>query len=278
MIRNLNSFVCLRVVLALLLFITAIVYAQSEDSVVKLSQDLIVTKIDEDIFVVTHSFPWPSNSLLVRVSSTDVVFVDTPYSNLATQLVVEWTRNRFGDVNFFEINTGFHVDNLGGNGYLLAQNVPAYGSDLTAMLLEDKGEETRKQILEWLGSPEQQRFYEVHKDLEYYPPDHMFSLTDGLELSIGDEDVEVFFPGASHTPDNVVVYFPNRQILFGGCMIKSLESKNLGFTGDADLDEWPESAKRILVQYKDSKIVIPGHGKWGDLSLVDHTIELLEQE
>lgn len=266
------------VILTASLFFTTMVRAQNEKVVIELGQDLLVTKIDEDVFVVTHSFPWPGNSLLVRVSPTDIVFVDTPYDNAATELVVQWAKGHFGDINLIEINTGYHVDNLGGNGYLLAQDIPVYGSDLTAKLLKDKREETRKQILEWLDSPKHQRFYEAHRVLEYFSPDHIFNLSDGLKLTIGDEDVEVFFPGASHSPDNVVVFFPKRRVLFGGCMIKALESKDLGFTGDADLDEWPKSAKRVLEKYKDSRVVIPSHGKWGDLSLVSHTIELLEKE
>lgn len=173
--------------MAVSLYITTVVHAQTEDTVIELSEDLVVTEIEEGVFVVTHSFPWPGNSLLVKVSPTDVVFVDTPYDSVATQQVVEWVRGLLGFVNLIEINTGYHVDNLGGNGYLLGQNIPVYGSDLTAKLLRDKGEETRKQILDWLGSPKHKRFYEAHRDLEYRPPDHIFSLSDGLTLAIGDE-------------------------------------------------------------------------------------------
>jgi hypothetical protein len=36
----------------------------------------------------------------------------------------------------------------------------------------------------------------------------------------------VFFPGAAHSADNVVVYFPKKRLLFGGCMIKP---KELGY-------------------------------------------------
>ncbi|MFO0645147.1 MAG: hypothetical protein U0326_02840 [Polyangiales bacterium] len=33
-------------------------------------------------------------------------------------------------------------------------------------------------------------------------------------------EIEVFFPGAAHTLDNVVVWLPSRALLFGGCMIR----------------------------------------------------------
>ncbi|MCG8482478.1 MAG: hypothetical protein MJA31_04145, partial [Clostridia bacterium] len=78
-----------------------------------------------------------------------------------------------------------------------------------------------------------------------------------------------------HSPDNLVIYFPQKRILFGGCMVKSLQSKNLGNTADADLDEWPKSIKRVLERYQeDADIVVPGHGKCGSIDLLSHTIEL----
>ena len=254
-------------------FITA--SAQNTQQHIELSQDLYIMQIEEDTFVVTHSFPWPGNSLLVRVSPSDVVFVDTPYENTATKLVIEWIRGHFGQVNIVGINTGFHVDNLGGNAYLLSQHIPVYGSDVTVQLVRERGEQSRAQILEWLKAPKHKRFYEAHQHLEFTVPDRVFNIHDGLQLPLGNEHIEVYFPGPSHSSDNVVVYFPTRKVLFGGCMIKSLESKNLGFTGDADLAEWPKSVRKVLEKYKDSKIVVPGHGKYGDIRLLHHTLQLL---
>ena len=94
-------------------------------------------------------------------------------------------------------------------------------------------------------------------------------------MRIGDLDFEVFFPGESHSPDNVVVYISECCLLFGGCMIKTLSANNLGFTGDVNISEWPVSLKVIQQKYPQAKTVIPHHGMWGDMSLVQHTIDLL---
>jgi metallo-beta-lactamase class B len=109
------------------------------------------------------------------------------------------------------------------------------------------------------------------------PPNHIFDINEGLHLKIGNEDVNVFYPGPSHTIDNVVVYFPKRKILFGGCMIKSLDSKDAGYTADADTQKWPRSVEKLLNIYKDAKIVVPGHGNYGDTGLIKHTIEVLDR-
>jgi hypothetical protein len=76
----------------------------------------------------------------------------------------------------------------------------------------------------------------------------------------------------------VVVYINEMQMLFGGCMVKSLESKNLGFTGDANLEAWPVSMKIVQEKYANAKVIIPHHSMWGDLSLIQHTINLLSKK
>lgn len=87
----------------------------------------------------------------------------------------------------------------------------------------------------------------------------------------------MFFPGPSHTTDNVVVYFKNERILFGGCMIKALAARTPGFVGDADMSAWPVSVQKVLDRFPDARLVVPGHGAAGDLALLSHTIRLCEQ-
>jgi len=245
---------------------------------IQLSEDLRITEIEKGVYVVTHSFPWQGNSLVVFLSDNDVIFVDTPYNNEATRKVVEWIKSENEKANITEINTGFHNDNLGGNEYLLSQNIPVYGSELTAKLIEDgKIYETMTAALELIkrtGNANQECL-EAYKTQKFKAPNRLFNIEEGLKLNLGEEIVEVYFPGESHSIDNVIVYFYNRKILFGGCMIKSLESRGPGFTDDANMEEWPKSVKKVLEKYKNARIVVPGHGNWGDTKLLNHTVELL---
>jgi metallo-beta-lactamase class B len=50
------------------------------------------------------------------------------------------------------------------------------------------------------------------------------------------------------------------------------------FSGDADIKEWPRSLNNILKKFPQSRIVVPGHGAWGDLSLIHHTLKLLRNK
>jgi metallo-beta-lactamase class B len=250
--------------------------AAANEKKIVLSDNLSLTEIEKDAFVVTHSFPWASNSLLVRASKSDCILVNTLCDNHGAKLLLDWIKSNFGDVNLVAINTGFHVDNLGGNEYLLGKGIAIYGSNLTAKLVAQRGQKEKNQLLDWFKSPENKKYYDAYKDFSFVPPNRTFDINEGLQFKIGDEDVNVFYPGPSHTIDNVVVYFPKRKILFGGCMIKSLDSKDAGYTADADMQQWPRSVEKLLSIYKDAKIVVPGHGNYGDTALIKHTIELLD--
>jgi hypothetical protein len=169
-----------------------------------LTEDLYVRKVQDGVFVVTHAFPWPGNSMIVEMQNSDLVLVDTPYTPEATRELLEWVKVQLGERRVVAINTGFHDDNLGGNAYLVEQGIPVYGSELTARLLEERGEEERAMILGWLQAPQYQRYYETYQTLPHVAPTHLFDLDEGLLLEFGDETVQVYYPGPSHSPDNVV--------------------------------------------------------------------------
>jgi metallo-beta-lactamase class B len=236
-----------------------------------LEQDLYVRQIGEGVYVITHAFPWPANSMIVEMADSTLVLVDTPYTPEATQVVLNWIQARLGKREIVAINTGFHHDNLGGNGALLAAGILVYGSDLTARLLEERGDQMRAQTLAWLEEPEYARYRQVHETLPYMPPDHLFPIDEGLELQFGTEIAQVYYPGPTHAPDNVVVFFPSRGILFGGCMIIGWDE--VGNTADADLEAWPDSVRK-LSQF-DFNVLVPGHGERLDPSLLQHTLDSL---
>ena len=242
----------------------------------EITDELVLRKIEDNAFLVTHVFPWPGNSLLVKVSESDFILVDTPWTNEATKVLLEWIRDQLGDINLIVINTHFHMDNLGGNEYLQSQNIPCYGSYLTKKLLEEKGEVVLERTLQILSESKYKKYYDVYKENQFVAPDHLFNIDEGMTLKIGDETIEIFYPGPGHTDDNIVVYFKNRNLLFGGCLIRSLNAGSVGTASDGNMEEWPNSVKKLIEKYKDCKIVVPGHGAWGDISLLHHTVKLFE--
>lgn len=241
---------------------------------IDLAEDLYVREVRAGVFVITHAFPWPGNSMLVEMANGSLVLVDTPYTPEATQTVLKWASEQFGERDIVAINTGYHYDNLGGNAYLLEQGIPVYGSDLTAQLLAERGDALRAMTLDWLQDPADKAYYDAHASLPYVAPDHTFALEDGLHLTFGDEAVEVYFPGPTHAPDNVVVYFPDRKVLFGTCMI--IGGDKVGNTSDADMAAWPESVRKL--KRFDVEVVVPGHGERLDPQLIEHTVALTSRQ
>jgi metallo-beta-lactamase class B len=90
-------------------------------------------------------------------------------------------------------------------------------------------------------------------------------------------DVELFFPGAGHAPDNIVVWHRPSETLYGGCFIKALE-QDIGWLQDADVTAWPHSLDRVLERYPTAARVVPGHGEPGGLELIAHTRALAEAQ
>ena len=76
--------------------------------------------------------------------------------------------------------------------------------------------------------------------------------------------------------DNLVVYVPSANVLYGGCAVHELSSTSAGNVADADLAEWPTSVERIQKHYPEAEVVIPGHGLPGGLDLLQHTANVVK--
>jgi metallo-beta-lactamase class B len=123
--------------------------------------------------------------------------------------------------------------------------------------------------------------YASFKTIELAKENHLVAPKNGfnesLVLKVGDENVLVKFFGEGHTKDNVVGYFPSEKILFGGCLIKAVDASK-GYLGDANVLEWSNTVERVKKEYPNAKIIIPGHGAFGNTRLLDYTITLFKTE
>jgi metallo-beta-lactamase class B len=87
--------------------------------------------------------------------------------------------------------------------------------------------------------------------------------------------LELFFPGAGHARDNIVVWHPSSGVLFGGCFVKAGNAEDLGNVADADTAAWPASLERVRARFPEVRIVVPGHGALGGPDLLTHIQALL---
>lgn len=223
--------------------------APTAPGAIRLAQDLAVRALAPHVFVVTHEKPWPANSVLVEARDGTLLFIGSPYTAAATERVLAWAHERFGERPRRAIDTHFHDDaGVGGNRAYQAAGIPIHGADLTAKLISER---TPNEV----------------------PPDHVFPLAEGLSLDVG-EPVRVLFPGPGHSRDNVVVHFPQRRLLVGGCFI--MAGQRIGNRADADLKGWAASVRAL--EGLDFDLLVPGHGARFDRGLLAHTLAILEAD
>ncbi len=115
-----------------------------------------------------------------------------------------------------------------------------------------------EQLLKWINS----KLTADRAEKDGFPrPESIVPLSDS-SFRIGKTNIETFYPGKGHSPDNIVVWLPDQKILFGGCLVKSTESEGLGNIADASLGEWPATIQKLVKKYSEASLVIPGHLGW----------------
>jgi len=215
------------------------------------SKDLIITQIAENSFEhtsfkQTNDFGYvPCNGLIVRNSNEAIIF-DTPTNDKNSKELIKWIEDKLHCKINAIIPTHFHDDCLGGLKVFDENYIPSYAYFKTI---------------------------ELAKENKYVVPKNSFK--DSLTLKVGNENIIVKFFGEGHTKDNVVGFFPSDNILFGGCLIKELEA-NKGYLGDANVKDWSNSVEKVQNEYPNVKIIVPGHGEYGDKKLLDYTIKLFK--
>ncbi len=226
----------------LLLFVPMILLGQVH-SPVELS------KIEDSVWVhTTYKHKIPSNGLIVQTSA-GLLLIDTPWDDSLTTALLDSTQQRFNQSFVLAIITHAHDDRIGGISTLHKKGIKVVSISLTC---------------------------QKAKELGYEVPEQVSSMD--TTFMVGNERLEIFYPGAGHTIDNSVVWFPERKILFGGCLVKAESNTSLGNVMDADLKEWPRSIHKVLDKFPAAEVVIPGHGASGGMELLQHTLDLLSEQ
>ncbi len=213
------------------------------------TKSLVITQITKNSFVhisylQTNDFGYvPCNGLIVR-NNNEVIVFDTPTNDKSSEELINWISKTLRCKINAIIPTHFHDDCLGGLKAFHDNDIASYASFRTIELAKENG---------------------------YVVPKNGFA--DSLILKVGNENITAKFFGEGHTKDNVVGYFPSENVMFGGCLIKELEATK-GYLGDARVSNWSNTVEKIKKEHPNVKVVVPGHGNFGDSKLLDYTIRL----
>ena len=225
--------------------------AIADNSSAQLGDDVSVRRLVPNIWIHTsiQRYPGgvvvPSNGLIDETDHGSIL-IDTAWNDDQTQRICDWAAATLQKPVQLAIVTHAHNDRIGGVGFLLSRCIPVIGLKMTA---------------------------DIAKLRNLTGPTELFDLSAGQMKKI--EGLELFYPGAGHAPDNIVVWFTAEHVLFGGCLIKSADAGNLGFVVDANLEHWPDAVNAVRDRYAAAEIVVPGHGNPGGRELLDHTLKLL---
>ena len=106
-------------------------------------------------------------------------------------------------------------------------------------------------------------------------PRAKYTFDNNKSFKVGKTEFQVYYPGKGHTADNVVVWFPKDKVLVGGCIVKSGDSKDLGYIGEAYVNDWTQSIHNIQQKFPDVQYVVAGHDDWKDQTSIQHTLDLI---
>lgn len=219
-----------------------------------LNAQLDFKKISDSSYVFTTYQTYQETRIsahgLLKITSGGVVMIDTPWDTTQFQPLLDSIDRKFHKKVLMVISTHWHEDRTAGLDYYKKKGIATYSTYATRNLCRENNL-TQAQ-------------YTFEGDTTFNSYNTVF---------------ETYYPGAGHSSDNIVVYFPKDKLLVGGCFVKSTEATDLGNLSDANIGMWRVSAKTLIKKYPKVKTVIPGHQKMtpGKKAL-KHTLKLAREK
>lgn len=250
----------------LLLFLTAFFITNcnaNKKSALQSSQEEIQTsdsaqvklqKIRPGVWIHTSHYTfkgktYPSNGLVVEAGDS-LYLIDPAWGVANTRALLHEIERNIGLPISRAVATHFHSDRVAGVDFLEKKGIEVYTHPKTPSLA---------------------------KAAENAVPNHTFAKLQQPGSTVSFGPLEIFYPGHAHTVDNIMVWLPGQKILYGGCAVRAISATTMGNTSDGDLSSWVKAIKRAKKRYPKAEIVVPGHGAYGGIDLLNHTLTLLKR-
>lgn len=216
------------------------------------NKGLDISHLTGDFYIYTtygsyRSSPVPSNSMYL-VTPAGVVLFDTPWDSTQFQPLLDSIKARHQKEVTMCISTHFHADRTAGLEYYKSRGIKTYTT-------------TRTDELSKINNEKRAEFL-IYSDSSF---------------TIGGHTFQTYFGGQGHSPDNIVIWFENEKILYGGCLVKSVEAGDLGNLSDANVKEWAFTIENIQRRFNNPEYIIPGHLDWNSKNALIHTLKLIKQ-
>jgi metallo-beta-lactamase class B len=189
----------------------------------------------------------PANGMYLLTNEGAVMF-DSPWDTTQFQPLLDSIRMKHNKKVVMCFATHFHEDRTGGLEYYRRLGIRTYTTRLTDELSKKRGMKRAAFLID--------------KDTVFNAGQYLF---------------ETYFPGRGHAPDNIVIWFEKEKVLYGGCLVKSVEDNTLGNLGDASITDYSTTIKNVLQKCKKAKYIIPGHNDWTNTGSLKHTLKMAKK-
>lgn len=189
----------------------------------------------------------PANGMYV-VTNESVILFDTPWDTTQFQPLLDSIKSKHNKNVKICIATHWHSDRTEGLEYYKKQGIKTYTTKQTDELSKKKSKKRAEYLIE--------------KDTIF---------------NIGQYSFETYYPGQGHTEDNIVIWFDQEKVLYGGCLIKGADAENLGYLGDSNVIEYVTTLKNVQKKYPNQKYIIVSHHEWNNIKSLKHSIKLAKK-
>lgn len=213
---------------------------------------LKITHLDGDFYIFTTYNLYkgsriPANGMYV-VTTNGIIMFDTPWDTTQFQPLLDSIKNRHHKNVILCIATHFHEDRTGGLEYYKHQGIKTYTTKQTDELSKKRGMKRAE-----------------------------FLMNNDSVFNVGEYAFQTYFPGQGHAPDNIVIWFGKEKILYGSCLVKSVEDNTLGNLADANIKEYATTIKNVQRKFENPKYIITGHNDWTSKKSLEHTLKMAQK-
>jgi metallo-beta-lactamase class B len=222
------------------------IFGQAENAKLKISH------LTGDFYIYTTYNTYqesqvPANGMYL-VTNNGVVMFDTPWDTTQFQPLLDSIKLKHNKSVVMCFATHWHSDKTAGLEYYRQQGIKTY----TTVLTDELSKKNNKKRAEFL-------------------------MANDTVFNFGQYSFETYYPGQGHTKDNIVIWFKKEKILYGGCLIKGADDKNLGYLEDGNITEYESTLKKVQKKCRKPRFIIIAHSDWKNINSLKHSLMMAKE-